>query len=283
MAARKRLFTRTWLSEHFVSLLSLSVALVAVGLSQFRPLYTYFDQPDFSVSAPPVANIWNGWGNLAISRSVQVTNRGRAAGIIRRIAVALIEESRPSNRWVLPGAQYYMKPQSVSFMERPNVAMMNEVLVQPDTSWENVVDFFRPFDAETQRRLQQITLKVQQQLSPPDNLLNPPETVDDALAAEIGEVVDRNLAALVPGRYVLVEAYWFGETESPSEVKYFRFEIQQQDIDSLKQVKENYRWGFGLVKPPALVPAGFVANLTLLKESEAPQDLPEILFAPATP
>lgn len=252
------------------ALASLGIALLAIVLSQLRPLYTYFDTAEFSMTIHQSLQVRHYLGEIFIVPYVRIKNSGGAGGYISRIELRLTRKDNPSYTQELTAQSYYLKPETVGMNQAPTQIPFGDISVGPGESWDFYVEFFQTPTSEKRIQFAELKSRVQSEIQRELDAL-PPDAqklveISDSLFEELGSISTSGLKSFEIGEYSVEFGVIADGGRNPVNRMCYTLTIFEGHIERLQAIIEGYRIGAGLIIPP-IGKVGFTTNLF---ESECP-------------
>ena len=239
--------------------LSMSIAAVALVLSQLPPLPSYFNSPQLSVEVGTQLNIEHYLGHMILQPSyVQIENSGGAPGTVSSIKAQLAIDDRT---WSLWGQYYQDLPFTMSFGQHVTPAPFASFDVPPNVTRKKYVRFFsRLKDKEIamihntrEQALKEISTRWNEVMeNSPTGIVRPLQIsemkISDKLFKSIETRANQRLALLESGNYELRVS-----VQDASEVvlanSCYTFSLKNDHMQKLKEITERYKDGQGFGVP----------------------------------
>lgn len=228
--------------------LALVVSIVAVLLSQFKPLYTYLEKPEIDAFIGRNAAIYENWGHVQANFYIQLVNKGNAAGIVRKVEFFLNHKSSGLQK-LLKGQSYYLQPGAIGSNETVSQIPFSNISIEPKGVWSSFVNSFPDYPKSQEKKVAELTLRVEQDLNLKIIPSGRPVTINEGLFDEIVSFTRSNANGFVQGEYTLLALVWIDQEKSPSLKKGFSFSIYESDIAKLRAKEREMRFGGGIIYP----------------------------------
>ncbi len=252
--------------KKYIPVLSFIIAVIALILSQLRPLYEYIEKPKFNVSLSPQLHVTHYLGNVNLSPFIQIRNSGKASGTIKRIELYVENKDNPNYRIKLPAYSYFLQPTSTATGQVPTQIPIGQITLDSNKSWQYFLSCFFPFSKKEQATasglLNEVNTQIQEQLVPDDLIL---KYIDDDLFNRIASFTKDRLNKFDIGEYYLLLMVWSDGNNNPEIKKLFTFTVFSSDIDRMNEITELYKSGAGLIytAPNRL---GFMAKISEIND-----------------
>lgn len=247
-------------NKNFFSIAALSVSVLAVILSQFRPLYEYFDKAELEVIIETPLHISHDWGNLFLTQFIQIENSGKASGSIKKSVIYLEKNGSKEFKKVIPGQYYISETLTASSYQMPNKKPFRNISIRPGGIWESRVAFYQRLKKDKRDKITRFSNKISGQLKSIFDIPLVISEIGDTLYQDISHFMEYNLNGFNPGEYYLIFIFWDDDSKDPIKIKGYSFFVSQSDIEILKKKIEVYKIGEGIVKPKTQH-LGFEPNL----------------------
>ena len=254
-------------TKQITAWLSIIVATIALVLSQFPPIISYLDEPEFELIAYKNVHIRHHFGEISLAPFIQIENSGNARGKISKLELILTNTAGDSFKKKLIAQQYYPKPGAVAPYQLSPTIPFGHISIQSKETWEAYVDFFvtpdipkrdKVVDFE-ERMISEIQSK-EQGVSPNFKFDYSEPKISDELFDEIKAFTDQKISSFVIGVYTLhLKLYDEGNTDVVAQ-KCYSLSVHGGQLKLLNKITDMYRNGEGIIYPP-IGRVGFIANL----------------------
>ena len=244
-------------TQNLTAWLSLGVAALAVVLSQFPPLMTYYASPEFELVADSPINVSHNLGEIVLSPYLQIKNSGDAEGTVSKIELIVSKKGDSSFKKGMRAQIYYLKPSAISPGQLPVQIPFSNISIQPGETWEAYVDFFKAHDvsrrgkiAEFRERVSSEFLESQKQRSNKQGIVYfEPPTISDDLFNRIKSHTEKELSPFVIGQYSLHLKLYSKSDQEPDLQKCYLFTVFEGDLREMDRITGMYRTGLGIISP----------------------------------
>ena len=243
------------MNEKKISAISLIAAVVAVVLSQFRPLYTYLDKPKLTSTVAPMLQIYHQWGFISVTPFLQFKNSGNASGTISRIELLLEKKDDPRFHLRLQALSYFLKPSTVSTGQIVTSVPFADIQLGPGETWEAYVTLgLIPPKAE-QVKIADFKLQIYQQIQatlakrPFTPFDSAPKKIDERLFGRVRGLVDRNMSGFGVGEYNLLLVFEDDLSKVLFITKCYNISVYEADMKFLSEITNQYKMGAGVYFP----------------------------------
>jgi hypothetical protein len=231
--------------ERRLSIAALAVSVVAVVLSQFRPLHELLEKPDLRLELSPNIELGAILGHVELTRYATITNRGQKAGTVLRSEMFV---SR------LNGGFDKIYPVSTVSLQRPQFfasvaavpAPWHPLTVLPDGDWSSYVSYSQPWSTEETSAGRTILNKAASELPPAPTQTN---LISDATFSELSHFIEGNMAGFGTGSYGVLTFLWEGPSAKPSITKCELMDVLDLHMKTFTDNLQRARNGVGLIFP----------------------------------
>ena len=251
------------------------ISLCAVVLSQIKPLYVYFENPKVDILVGKNINFYEGWGNIGANLFIQLVNTGDASGTVEKIDVfASANDSDYAH--ILKAQSYYLQPESVGKNDIISQIPFSYVTVNGNSVWTGFVNSYADFSKSKQKKIQDFTQSVDEDLNSKWIKNGPAPTIEEELLSEILNFTRDNLKDIEIGEYQLLIMAWMQGDSVPSIRKAYSYSIYDTDKARLSRKEKEYPYGGGIIYP---IPQGktqqmgFNATITEVTENAVVEKL----------
>ena len=255
------------MDEKKISAGSMMIALIALMLSQLKPIYQYFESPNFELELAPYIQVGQNLGNTILMPFLQLKNSGSELGYVRNVEFFLENIDNSSLVKKIPAQQYYLTPSSVSIDQVPSRLPFGDLSIAEGESWEAYVEIFEQLSPDTLQEFTAIRAAVAREVTAEDG-----SVISDELYERIRSFVSSNMSWFKEGRYRILVLLWEDDQKDPIIKQGYKFAVKEEDIDLLNSVTERFRYGEFIVKAPKSQ-NGFYAKLTRIDGSEEINEL----------
>lgn len=239
------------------------ISIVAVVLSQMKPLYTYFEKPNLDLVVGRNMTLFETWGNLTANLFVQLVNKGGAGGVVERMDI-FIKSKDTGYAHVMPAQTYYLQPEAISRNEIVAQIPFSNITVPSDTIWSGFIASFSSWSRTQSATISEITKKTQIEINSKYVPNGPAVTIGTDLMSRIRDFTRGNLGRFDIGEYQLLVLAWSQGSNTPTLRKAFNFSVFESDVARLFVKEEGYPYGSGILFPiDATTNQQAVFNVTL--------------------
>lgn len=227
------------MSERVRNLLSLLIAAIAVLLSQFPPVYQWFESPNLQIKIGRTFVLSSDiFSAPSIHKHYSVTNVGKAPGRIKSLRLFITN----SNGDVLyeASAQVY-KLRSIGQFDQHKWEEFSEIGLYPSRNWSHLVSFGRQLNNSALEEIQTIQSEINEEREKWKYRMEdeghdvdsfdydgPEFDLPENLSKRLGDIVKENIPWLQKGDYRLYEVTLSGEDGRKS--MGYNFVIREQHI-----------------------------------------------------
>ena len=233
--------------------LSLGLAMIAVVLSQFPPIPSYFALPKLNLTAHRNLQVRHYLGDLVLTPFLQISNSGNAQGTFAKIELVLTKQDSPSFRKKLLAQFHYLMPTTVAINQTPTRIPFGQVSVSPGETWQTYIDFFEPPNTAWQLRAKNIQARVGGEIQ--NKLANRPLSdsglveISNKLFDEIKILTKERLSSVEIGEYRLYLKIFGDSNSEPAVQKCYSFTVFEGHLGQFDAITERYRFGAGITFP----------------------------------
>lgn len=266
--------------------LSLMVAVVAVLLSQFPPIYTLFYSPEIEIGEASTVYSYHKFGLVNFVKKVSINNDGNEWTRIKKVGVLIID----SNGKVvasLPAKSFQTGNDSFG---KAIWGMVGELALEPHKNWNKLVTFHENLNEKEYMSLFFTKLKIDEEIKDWEDmmkekgysLLEPKEgdpdfKLSDDLFVNVKSICETKLNWFKPGKYKFVEYVCYGKA---NEIKYdyvaYGFEINDIHITEFIRIINEHIYG----PDNYLGTQGFMLNLKPNEDFHVSASLKKIIEKP---
>ena len=235
---------------------ALGVSIVALLLSQVRPLHELLEQPELRLAVAPNIEVGNMLGHIEFTRYVTLSNTGRKAGtalrtqmFVARLDAGAFDKVFPAGFVSVQPPQFFNNPGSIRVPWHP-------VTIAVDSDWTSYVSYTQQWSAEESAAAGVLVKKAGAELPPaPQSGAHISEETFTALS----HFVDAHLDGFGVGRYGVLTYFWDSGSTAPKIDKCDVIDVSDVNMQTFRDNVERYRTGLGLVYPNGPIPI-FVVN-----------------------
>jgi|ERR1035437_950161 hypothetical protein len=237
-------------TELKISLGALVVSIIAIVVSQVRPLHEYFEKPELRLAVAPYIEVGTWQGHVEFRRYITLSNTGRKAWTALRTQMFVARLDGGGFAKVFPGAtvssqapQFFANAGSISMPWHP-------VTIATDGDSTMYVTYTQPWSADEVSALTAVRNKVSAQL--PSSLQTggaTTPTIDDPTFTELSRVVTANLSGFGVGRYGALTYFWDIDSSAPKIDKCDVIDVSDLNMQLFRDDLGRYRKGIGIVYP----------------------------------
>lgn len=265
------------LNDHTLSLMSIVIAGLAVALSQFPPIYTFFQKEVIEIGNNPEIYITHSFGNIGITKRTTIKNVGSASGEINKLGLYIAKKDDVTNGMFFPARYFYKKEKDLMAIERGKIGF-SEFFISPSTSWDQDTVFYRRDSIrEYEQRGKIERMAIDEHIAWEDNLrenefmdddeiyeyeTTNPLKFSELLRTDIQEFIKLRLSWLESGEYILVEHVQHDDDRTSS---YYSFNISTSTIAALDDVSKRHNY---FIDKYSEVPKGSYLDLLLFEPSK---------------
>jgi len=233
-----------------VELLSLVVAVVAVALSQFKPLYEYFTSPEFEIEINQNLQMTHLYGKIFLHPHFSISNTGDAPGKLNDVKFFVLSKGSDTFKEVLTAKAYFANAESIGIDSQPTPHPFSNVTIMPDIDWAHYlgVDRKRP-NVEDELEIAEIHRRYVEEFESVDLYENRSTQVSDALFQRTESYSNENLKHFSEGTYYLLMSIWTEGEDNATHNYLYEFNIRKQDVTLFEYLVSRYKYGEGIVKP----------------------------------
>jgi hypothetical protein len=229
----------------FTDLIAIIISLSAVVLSQFRPVYTYFDKPKIDMNVG-ILSISHWGGILFLSSDITFNNEGTARGSVNKINLFVESAGDGKFKTIFKAFSYYMKPSSMGANDVPTSMAFNPFMVDENKSWDYYVNFGEKSDMKKQQMHDLIIGEAQQYLQ--THKITDNDSMPNDLFNNIQKFSRENLKRVHSGTYYLLVQAWDDTLKNPTNLKLYTFELDSMRINFLDIITNSYKAWYGFSK-----------------------------------
>ncbi|MDG3414718.1 hypothetical protein P5E37_28090 [Vibrio parahaemolyticus] len=231
--------------------ISLSIALAALILSQFKPLYQYFKSPAIEIESNSNVLVGHFLGELFLHPHLKVVNLGDETGQIEKMKVVIASEDLVSYKKEFLITGYYSNADTIGIDSQPTTQPFTGLVLRPDESFSRYfIAGNDDIDSKERFFVSNLHNKLINEIGQYDPYsVYKEEYISDELYEEIRIFSQDKLNGFVPGNYYYLLMVWEGNLE-PSKYILFSFNLSEEDFEILNRLIERYRYAEGLIRPP---------------------------------
>ncbi|AJR08640.1 hypothetical protein C9J03_22245 [Photobacterium gaetbulicola] len=254
--------TNGFVDEKKISAASMIIAFLALILSQFKPIYQYFESAEIELKLASHIQIGQSLGNLILMPFFQIKNSGSSHGYVRDIGFYIENTDLPNIQKKIPVQQYYLKPTTISAGQIPTRLPMGDISVATGEGWEAYIEIFDQPSPLILQEFSVIQAAVATELLPKNKT-----KISDELYGKISSIVSRNMSWFKEGKYRVLFVLREDPNDKPIIKQAYSFTVTTQDIELLNEVTNRFRYGEFIVNPPK-TQNGFFSRLSLIHDSK---------------
>jgi len=249
---------RNAINKDLVAWLSLIIAGFAVLLSQFKPIYTYFEKADILVTIGDRVEVTHNLGLLYFTTDIAFQNRGPVSGDVKTINIFITDGNDFSK---VMKCRYFESPggQFTFYSGMPRIRF-STLPLEPGSPTQTRFQFYEELPDDREARLQDVFVQASNQLGQFNPNVTQRREVSNELFAEMTELSEIGLGSFTaPSDYDIMFVFENGEGKVIDRAL-FKMSVRQNQIDLLAGITENYKYGERLVRP-STQGGGFYAEL----------------------
>lgn len=252
-------------SKH--DLLTLFVAVIAVLLSQFPPVYQWFYTPIFDIAENEAFVIKpDARSGLTVGKYFSVTNTGEEAGRIKSILLFITDSN--DNLLYESKAKNFMHSKSGAY-SKPLWENFTEINLKPNENWSHSVTYYKQLKSHELEDIHIIQNQVEHEREQWEEEMEdkgidlrdydaviPEFKISKELLEKLKETVKNKLKWFAEGDYFLYEA---SVTNDGEKIKKYTFNINKRHLSTLAESLSNFEYG---VVPNMIPNVIFDLNMT---------------------
>ena len=225
--------------------LSLGVATLALVLSQFSPIPSYFALPKLDFTVHKMLRISHALGEPILFPFLYINNSGNAQGSVSKIELVLTRlDSSFSKTFV---AESYSQPEaSVSFFNNPELSIpFGHIGISPGETWEGYIHFHEPFNLEQQNKNSEISRQMQEEFQEhfAGGQISGRFTFSEDLFRAIKKLTNDRLKSFGIGQYKIHLKIFDKSHTDPIVQHCHSFIIFDEPLKWFDKITETYRFG----------------------------------------
>ena len=231
-------------SKNLIGWLSLGVATIAFGFSQFPPISSYFATPKLNVSVDKTLKINHNFIGLVLVPFVHISNSGNARGSFSRMNIELTRPQDSSFKKKIFVAQTYSKTKTTDSNKQILKTPLLNVSLSPDENWEAYIDFLEPFTTAQQIESREMFNHIDQEIRKhsPERQSNKQTKWSEDLFNEIKSHVKEQLKSFPIGMYKLHLKIFDKKNTEPAAQQCRSFIVHESHLKDLNKLTEQYRY-----------------------------------------
>ena len=251
--------------KDLVAWLSFLVAALALLLSQFKPLYTYFERAELIVELNENLYITHNMGVLYLTPTISYGNNGSKSGSFKDFDILIKNDQGYAK--VLE-ARYFSSPngQYTYYSDIPRMPY-NGATITEKHIYQAKFQYYEELDPEYRTKLQLLFARVGQELGP----YNPSEpnrdSISEELFREIELLTQQGLEGLTATTYELLFVFWGEDPEEPIAKELFQMSLVEGNLIQLDAITRGYLFGERISRPDARG-GGVATELSPVEDSE---------------
>lgn len=200
-----------------------SIAIIAIILSQFRPLYQYFETANLDCFIPEdFIFVDHYYGMPYFQAFVQMKNTGKITGTVSKFVVYITREDKNIKPITIKPTSYIVQPERQG--DRAKVMPFGEITLSPGQIWENVVIIRNslPREAEYIKR----------------EIVRQNKDGNKVLYSKFLKIIKENYKVYQEGKYYIIATFWEPNKRKPTVIKGYQFTLNKKDIEYLRKTVE---------------------------------------------
>ncbi|MCL5266865.1 MAG: hypothetical protein M1469_02030 [Bacteroidetes bacterium] len=240
------------------TIVAVVVSVLALVLSQFPPLHTYFSKPGIVITLPSRPVISHRFGYLFAYCFVQAFNQGDAPGRIEKIRLYIAKKDSTGPKQVLTATSIrdYSNAREGG---RPLDLPLGEVTIQPGENWQAQLVFTPTMSTKEEEEVARFQDEIFSQI----RLSGKPNIIDRDLYKEVLDYSLGHLKGFTTGDYYMLMIVTQADRRNDVLLLY-GFSVYDFDIKQLKHIIEKYRVGYDVTSFDDVYSQGFQARVTPL-------------------
>jgi len=230
--------------------LSLVVAVIALVLSQFPPIPSYFASPHISFTAKGL-HIKHSLGLLSLTPYLHINNSGKARSTISKIELILAKQNHLSFRRTLFAQFYYLEPSTLALNQAPTPIPFSNIAIPSGETWGAYVDFHKSLSNAEKIQFADISEKVNEEIQA--GFSNKPPSVkelvkiSDDLFGKIKSISDEQLESFQVGQYTLRFNLFDDSNSEIVAKKCYSFAVFEHHLNIIRTITDQYQTGAGIL------------------------------------
>jgi len=218
------------------------LSIIAIILSQFRPLYSYFEKPNTQIRSDIGRFfVFHDFGTLKFQNWIQVKNDAYSTSETIKDIYLFLEKKDTSNFKTILKAQHELDYFQI-VDNRPRFIPVFDIYLLPGQGLFGEFIFSEITSVENQKYLNNLKNEIYQDIYNKSNFgLNP--LISQELQEKVDNLCNENLKFVTEGeyRYFFVLVNDKGKILKPK--KYYEFKMFKSDIDALEEITIDYSKG----------------------------------------
>lgn len=226
------------------------ISCVALILSQFKPVYTYFQNPEIEVNLGKNLSISHSLGSINFMSFMQIINSGEIEGQVNRIESFIISKDG-SYKISLPAFSYFLNPTTTSRDQTVNQLPFAPTIIKSGDAWSYNVNFFNQRTDESCSKVNTLySMAIADLQKNTDSVTKSPK-MSTSLFNQLKSCVSGSLPKFNPGEYLLMIVLY--DTDSQDDLivkKLYSFSLSKSNITIFNKITDDYQEGYGIIYPP---------------------------------
>lgn len=242
--------------EIIKSYVSPLIGLIALILSQLRPIREMIKGTKLRINVADFAQFYHFFGNTNMSLWIDLENVGGKSISVREISCFLKSKSSGEIQTVI--AKTYWLTLTLG-TDNPTELPISEIVLNPGDRWSGYLHFWgrQVFDKSIEIKVKSITKKIRDDIEKKLNqqkkdMSGPPKDelplveADPKLINEAEKIVNTLRKLEVDEYDLLVVAYGGTKNKSPLKILGYDFTLFETDIRDIFEDIEDYKYGYGV-------------------------------------
>lgn len=218
------------------------LSIIAIILSQFRPLYSYLEKPNIQIRSDVGGFfVYHDLGTLKIQNWIQVKNEAYSTSETIKDIFLFLEKKDSSNFRTILKAQHQLDYFQV-IENRPRFIPVFDIYILPGQGLFGEFIFSEIIKVQNQKYQNNLKNEIYQDIYNKTNFQSNP-VISPELQEKVDNLCSESLKFITEGeyRYLFVLVNDKGKILKPE--KYYEFRIFKSDIDALEEMTKEYSKG----------------------------------------
>jgi len=234
-------------NKKYIQIFTLTLSVIAISLSQMKPLYTYFEKPQLDILVGKSIEFYDNFGNLGVYLFFQVINRGDASGTLKKVEISIVSNDGNYSK-NLKAQSYFLQPDTIKLNDIVTQIPFSYITVEKKSIWSNYIHAYENIGKDKRDEFSELSKKVQIDIDSKLIPNRPRVRIEKKLLEKIIKFSNSNLE-LHKGDHKILVLGWLQDEIEPSIRKAYEFSIYEVDLSRLKRKEKEYPFGGGIIYP----------------------------------
>ena len=262
-----------------IRIITLVLSILAIVLSQIRPIYQFFEDPEIETTVNiEDLRVRHYFGHLVFEQLLQVKNTGKADGIVSQIDYYIEKVHREGEVNRDKKFRNTYKVQTQRYGENfSSTYPILDISLNYGSLFDSPVIVYETLEQSQQDECRDLWNKIYSSIEKQENEdedeENYPYAISDTLENKVVKLIDNNLNGFTYGDYKLLVVAYDKHKQPITPTKYYTFKVLPGDIDKLKKITNDYKFGRNGIYYPTKGEFGFSTKLTVYTDKSEIEQL----------